>query len=190
MAQASTDERIQNLLSHERSERLDVSRIISLVPLRPYMNIADVGCGPGFFTIPFAKHVWDGTVYAIDVEEAMLETVRNRAAEARLGNIVTVLSEGNEIPPQVQSVDGVFLAFVLHEITDQAGFIKQAHAAVQRSGWCAVVEWRKDYSGEEGPPATRRIGPDEVVEMGETAGLRVRLRRELNDQFYMVVMIK
>ena len=68
MTQPSTEERIETLLSPERRDRLDALQIFSVLPLRPYTTVADVGCGPGLLTIPLAKAVWDGHVYAIDVD--------------------------------------------------------------------------------------------------------------------------
>ena len=75
----------ENLLSKARQEMLDPQRVFSLLPLRPYQKVADVGCGPGFFTIPLAKYLFDGRVYAIDVEQQMLDALKERLASARAG---------------------------------------------------------------------------------------------------------
>ncbi len=60
----------------------DPKRILSRW-LEPGMTVLDIGCGMGFFTIAAAELVGpDGQVSAVDVEPALLEVVRRRAARA------------------------------------------------------------------------------------------------------------
>ncbi|MHC1712576.1 MAG: class I SAM-dependent methyltransferase [Solidesulfovibrio sp.] len=45
----------------------------------------DLGCGPGFFTLPMARMVGEkGRVVAVDLQEEMLKRMRQRAASAGL----------------------------------------------------------------------------------------------------------
>ncbi|MBI4200801.1 MAG: class I SAM-dependent methyltransferase [Chloroflexi bacterium] len=190
MTQSATAERIQRLLSPERRERLDVHRILSLIQLRPYLSVADVGCGPGLFTIPLAKSLWDGKVYAVDIEEEMLEAVRQRAKEAHLGNIVTLKSEGAGIPLGAGTLDGVLLVCVLHETSDRAALIDGAVQALKSGGWCAVIEWRVGTEVGQGPPPERRIAEKDLVALAKQAGLRLSLIRELNNYHYLALLRK
>jgi ubiquinone/menaquinone biosynthesis C-methylase UbiE len=59
--------------------------------LRPHVatgdTVVDLGCGPGFFTLPLAELVGpEGRVVAVDVQEGMLEIVRTRAEAAGLSS--------------------------------------------------------------------------------------------------------
>lgn len=47
-------------------------------PINNIVNVADFGCGYGAFTIPTSK-VIKGTIYAIDIEEEMINRVAKRA---------------------------------------------------------------------------------------------------------------
>lgn len=190
MTQQTIADRIQRLLSPERRERLDVPRILSLLSLRPYMTVADIGCGPGLFTIPLAKSLWDGKVYAVDVEEEMLKAVQQRAGQARVGNIVTLKSEEAALPLETGSLDGALLACVLHEAPDRAALLKGVVEALKRGGWCAVIEWQKAPEGSEGPPPEHRIAEEDVAQLAKDAGLRLSMRRELNSYHYLLVLIK
>ena len=49
-------------------------------------ELAELGCGYGTFTLPLARRT-AGTVHAIDIDPAMIDTVRRRAAAERLTNI-------------------------------------------------------------------------------------------------------
>lgn len=53
--------------------------------------ILDVGCGEGFYAIPFAGKI-EGTYYAVDVNEELLEVVARKAAAKQLENIATFRS--------------------------------------------------------------------------------------------------
>lgn len=190
MTESNIAERIQRLLSPERRERLDVPRILSLLSLRPYQVVADIGCGPGLFTIPLAKSLWDGKVYAVDPEEEMLEAVRERAKQARVGNIVTLKSQADALSLEAGSLDGALLSCVLHEATDRASLLKSVAGAMKRAGWCAVIEWQKAGEGAEGPPPEHRIAEEVVVRLAEDIGMRLSMRRDLNSYLYLLVFIK
>src|SRR5919112_138742 len=49
-------------------------------------EVAELGCGYGTFTLPLARRI-SGTVHAIDIDPAMVETVRRRAEAACINNI-------------------------------------------------------------------------------------------------------
>ncbi len=51
----TTQEIIQALLSPERVQRTDMFTILVLSDLNDRDTVAEIGCGPGFFTIPLAK---------------------------------------------------------------------------------------------------------------------------------------
>lgn len=190
MTQSSTEERIETLLAPERRDRLDALQIFSVLPLRPYTTVADVGCGPGLLTIPLAKAVWDGHVYAVDVDDAMLEAVQKRATAARLSNITTMKSEDGKLPLKADAVDGILLACVLHEISAKASFLKSVAKSLKSGGWCGVVEWRAKTPDGAGPESNKRIAMEELQDLAAKAGLRASHRRELNDHYYMLLLSK
>jgi 2-polyprenyl-3-methyl-5-hydroxy-6-metoxy-1,4-benzoquinol methylase len=51
-------------------------------------SILDIGCGEGFYALPFAAKV-DGTYYAVDINEELLETVQRKARSKNIENIAT-----------------------------------------------------------------------------------------------------
>ena len=51
--------------------------------LDPGQTAVDIGCGPGFFTIPMARQVGEtGAAVAVDLQPRMLEMVRRKADRA------------------------------------------------------------------------------------------------------------
>ena len=60
-------ERIRRLVDPERARMLDTFFIFNFCGIDIYDKVAEIGCGPGLFTIPLAKHLSHGKVYALDI---------------------------------------------------------------------------------------------------------------------------
>ncbi len=181
---------IQHLLSPERRDSLDYHRVISMLPILPYHRIADIGCGPGYFTIPFAKHLFDGKVYAIDIQKEMLDAVREQVERVRLTNVEIILyREGDRLPFEDGALDGAFAAFSLHEADNPKGMLEETYRVLHRGGWLAMLEWHK-RDMDEGPPQEIRIAEEDLRNMAQEAGFRFASRHNLNDKQYMITMRK
>ncbi len=164
--------KIERLLSPERRERMDPDRFLEALELRPGMVVADVGAGPGFFTLPVASKVGPGgLVYALDVEPTMLERLRERAAEAGIGNIGTLVAEEDRLPLPDQTVDIALMFLVLHECSDRRALLREVARILRPDGFVAVAEWRKDEESK-GPPAAERLSAEEIAADLRAAGFR------------------
>ena len=177
------------LVSDERHKALDIYRVLSLIPILPHHEVADIGCGPGFFTVPLAKYVWGGKLHAIDIQPEMLEAAKEAVESERLSNVEFLKSTERRVPLESDSVDGALLAFVLQEAQSPAALLKEARRSLRNTGWLTVLEWHKKKS-DEGPPLKQRIKDTELVAKVEEAGFRVALKRDLNSTQYMVVARK
>jgi ubiquinone/menaquinone biosynthesis C-methylase UbiE len=57
--------------------------------IRPGMDVLEVGCGSGYFTLPAADLVGDeGRLHAIDIHPIALETTSKRIKESNLKNVI------------------------------------------------------------------------------------------------------
>ncbi len=177
------------LLSKSRQELLDPQRIISLLPLRPYQVVGDIGCGPGFFAIALGKYLFDGKVYAIDVQKEMLDALKERLAEFRLGNVESVLSTEKKIPLDKDVLDGALIAFTLHETGNKDAFLKDVLSHIQTGGWTAILEWHKKET-DGGPPVEERLTKEEARDLAEKAGFTFVKHNDLNDRHYMMLFKK
>ena len=185
----TNEEYIRALLSPEREREVDPFVITTFMPIEPYDDVADVGCGPGYFSIPLAKHLVYGKLYAMDVSDEMLEVTRRRVAEARLGNVEVMKCGVTDLPLPEGSLDGAFLAFVVHHNEDRVGFLKAVRALLRTRGWCAVLEWHR-VETEHGPPLESRIPLEELRTMARAAGFQFLWSREMNPHQYMALLRK
>lgn len=181
-----------NLLIRPRlDESYDPQSLIALVPIHTDQTVADVGCGPGWLSIPLAKYLYGGKLYAIDIQEGMLEVLAERAAKFRMHNIETVLSKESTISLDDESVDGLVLSGTLNEASRAKSLFKECVRLVRKSGWIAVVEWRPGANGtESGPPEKQRLPMQAVIEMGAELGLARMRSRDIGTAHYVVVFKK
>ena len=186
-AHDNTQDFIRQLLSPERDRREDTFTILAFSDINDRDTVADIGCGPGFYTIPLAKAVSNGRVYALDVDDEMLEACRQRLAEARLGNVDVLKCQEYEFPLEDGSLNGLFLGYVVHHVEDRVRFLEAARRLLRPRGWCTVLEWDRQES-EHGPPLEHRIDPGELRRLATEAGFRYLVNRDLGGAQYMATL--
>ena len=179
---------IERLLRPERLETLDPFTVLSLCPVNPRDTVADIGCGPGYFTLPLAKFLINGKVIALDTSDEMVEACQSRLDGARMGNVEVMKCGEYDFPVASVSVDGLFLAFVVHHPTDRERFLTAAKEMLKPGGWCFILEWHKKET-ESGPPQEARITPDELGQFAQNSGFRVQSSRDINEEHYMMTLI-
>jgi len=132
--------------------------------IKPGDTVLDVGCGPGFFTIPMARMVGEkGRVIAADISSGMLERVKRRAERAGVsGRILLHLSDQNKLGVS-QKVDFALAFWVAHETGDLERFFGDINAALQTDGVFLLVEPKMHVSD---------VSYDEIVAAAEKAGLK------------------
>lgn len=183
----TTQEFIQRLLSPQRDASLDTLAILSFSGISYRDRVADIGCGPGYFTIPLAKALVEGKLYALDIDNEMLDACRERVAQARMGNVEILKCEEFDSSLEAGSLDGIFLAFVIQQSPDKPRFLKAVRQLLRPRGWGAILEWYRKET-ETGPPLERRVDPEQMEELVKSAGFRYLGWRDLNGDQYMMTL--
>ncbi|MQG16235.1 MAG: class I SAM-dependent methyltransferase [SAR202 cluster bacterium] len=174
------------LLSPDRAKTLDTHRVMSFLPLMVYQDVADVGSGPGYFSIPLAKFLFDGQVLALDIHKQMLEAVQNEADKLKLSNITTIHSTEAKLALNKDSVDGALLSFVLSDTSKPEKVLKDTKNAVKNGGWMAIIEW-KDPGLDGGPNKTNFVTEDQFKSMALKSGFGFIGRYHVSESHYMLV---
>src|SRR5215469_17049587 len=104
LAQSPADKYIAAM---DRPDRvLKIDEVIEKLKLKPGDIVADIGSGSGVYSIPMAKAIApNGILYAVDIDQKMLDYVAGRAEKAGVTNLRTVLGEYDNPKLPVKNVD-------------------------------------------------------------------------------------
>ena len=72
-------------------------KILERAGLKPGQTVLEVGCGPGFFTIPAAKIVGkEGKVYAVDTHPMAIGRVQNKIRKEEITNVSLIQANASD----------------------------------------------------------------------------------------------
>ena len=113
--------------------------------LRPYVRegsmVADVGCGPGFFIPCMARLVGArGRVFAVDVQQGMLDRVRRKLEGSGLGERVVLHRCAQDRLALPEPVDFALLFWMVHETPYAGALFRELLAGLKPSGRLLVTE--------------------------------------------------
>jgi ubiquinone/menaquinone biosynthesis C-methylase UbiE len=116
--------------------------IVEALKLESGMKVVEIGCGPGTFTIDIARAIQpDGVVYAVDIQDAMLDQLRANMDRNSIDNIVPILADaGGRIPIEDGFADAAFGVTVLPEIPDKISALQEIKRVLRIGGLFADAE--------------------------------------------------
>ena len=98
-------------------------------------KVLEVGCGPGFFTVPAAKLVGkQGSVTAMDINPRAVEHVREKIEQAGVTNATAICADAARTGLPSQSFDLVFLFGFRHTTGDIAHIMAEMHRLLKPAG--------------------------------------------------------
>lgn len=148
--------------------------------LKEGMSVSEFGSGSGYFSILIAQYVGPtGKVYALDVLESALDSVRSKAKAEQLTNIETIHTNlevvgSSGLPDESQDV--VLIANVLFQSTKKVDIINEARRVLKPAGTLVVIDWAKGTNGF-GPPDHLRT--DDVAMQALVTGVGFVFQRAL-----------
>jgi len=179
------------LLRETRVELERPDKTLQFMGLKDGDIVADIGCGNGFFALRLAEQVGPhGVVFAVDVQQGMLDQLAERQKEANISNIYPVLGEYEDplLPPG--KVDWILLVDAYHEFSNPEAMLARIKDSLAPGGRVALLEYR----GEQGPdmspfpvPRDHAMTVEEVMNEWPPAGFElVTLVEFLPAQHYFV----
>ena len=134
-------------------------------------NVVEFGCGYGTFTIPVARGI-SGTVTTFDIDEAMIERTRQRAAAAGIWNVLYVVGDvfADGFGGEAGSKDACLLFNILH-CEEPVRLLAEAARLVRPGGDVLVIHWRHDSATPRGPRLEIRPRPQQIAGWGKETGL-------------------
>ncbi len=163
LAARKAEEWVAALEGPHRIAGQKIDEVLSMLSLHPGMVVADIGAGSGIFTRPLAKAVTPaGKVYAVDIEQGLLDYINKRDQDEGIQNVQTVLGEFDDPKLPTREVDLAFINDVLHHIAHREAYLQALGGYVKSTGRIAIVEMDKSD-----PDTPHRNQPELLVGRGE-----------------------
>ncbi|MBA4149385.1 MAG: class I SAM-dependent methyltransferase [Verrucomicrobia bacterium] len=127
----------------EAEEKTDL--LIESLKFRKGEVVADIGAGTGYLTWKMAKAVGtNGTVYAVEIQQEMLDILTNRLTKLGIHNVKPALGSITDpkLPPN--SVDTIIMVDVYHEFDHPHEMMQAMSRALRKGGRMVFVEYRAE----------------------------------------------
>jgi predicted methyltransferase len=154
--------------------------------------VAELGAAGGWFTLQLARRVGpNGSVFAEDIQPAMLEAINRRMQKENLSNVTTVLGTPSN-PRLPVGIDAALISDAFHEMDDETDrslvvtLLRNIGASLKPQGRLGIVDWTPGGGGP-GPTANQRTDPDVIIRAARAAGLRLISREDYPPFVYLLV---
>ena len=185
------DEFARYLISDERRRWQDPVKISSAIGVKNGMTVADLACGPGFFTIPLASLVGErGLVYAVDSSPMMLKHLRANIEKSGVHKktIKVLRADVSDTGIPAASVDVAIFANVLHDIDDKRAFLREVRRICRSGAMLVDIDWKKARM-DQGPPYDIRLTEAESRKILSESGLDIRSSLDAGPHHYCLVSV-
>ncbi len=129
----------------ERSEREEEEKTAALLKnmnIQPTDHIADIGAGSGYHVFKMAPQVKDGIIYAVDIQEEMLNAIESRKEAENVQNIELIKGSEKSVNLPENTIDKVLMVDVYHEFNFPVEMIASINKALKKDGKVYLIEYR------------------------------------------------
>lgn len=128
-----------------RNEEENTELLVETLKFKPGENVADIGAGTGYFTRRIAKRVRPGgKVFAVEIQQQMLDVLTNKLAGQGITNVVPVLGTTQDPKLPAGAIDTILLVDVYHEFDYPFEMVDAMCRALKPGGRIVFVEYRAE----------------------------------------------
>ncbi len=178
------------MLEHPDREAFQKPDLIMMaLALKPGDRVADIGAGSGYFTIRIAKAVGpSGIVWAIDVEQEMLDYIEERVNEENLQNVKLKLVPENDPQLPAGSVDTIIIVHTYAYLPNRSEYAKKLRDALAPDGRVVIIDYIPKSWQERpwGPRPHQQVSRERVdIEMAKAGFKPIKVHDFLPDQYFV-----
>ena len=121
------------------------SRIAERMQLEPGLIVVEIGPGKGSYTEAVAEKILpDGKVFAIDIQEGVIERLKRRIEKKGIPNIIPKIDNAYVFSFADESIDRVFAIACLPEIPEPVKVLRECHRILKPNGLVSLSELLPD----------------------------------------------
>jgi ubiquinone/menaquinone biosynthesis C-methylase UbiE len=116
------------------------------------------------FSLAMAYGGEEGKIISVDIQEEMLQILRRKSEDAGLDNRIVLHKSGPDGIGVREKVDFALAFYMVHEVTDKVGFLREVALLLKPQGRFLIVEPKLHVS---------KSSFEETIEVAESTGLRL-----------------
>lgn len=138
----------------EREGEEKTTLLIESLKFKPGEHVADIGAGTGYLTRRVAPKILPrGKVFAVEIQQEMLDLLTNKLVRLGITNIVPVLGAITDPKLPTNSMDTIIMVDVYHEFDHPFEMTEAMCRALKPGGRLVFVEFR----GEDETVPIKRV---------------------------------
>jgi ubiquinone/menaquinone biosynthesis C-methylase UbiE len=173
---------------------IDTAKFFQQLDLKKGITFLDLACGWGAYSLAASDIIGkDGQVYAVDLFEEGISSLRTEADAKGIQNLATFVSNvAQKIPVDDDCVDVCLMATVLHDLVAdkvEQQVLKEIVRVMKSESTLAIVEYHKK-EGPPGPPKPVRLSPEEVDQMLSAYGFQQKRYTDIGPDNYLQIFTR
>jgi len=126
----------------ERELEERASLLLDNMNIDPEDNIADIGAGSGYHVFKMAMQTTEGIIYAVDIQDEMLEVLKRKKKTGNYVNVSVVKGSVKSINLPKNTLDKVLIVDVYHEMSYPVEVMQSVYHAMKPNGKLFLIEYR------------------------------------------------
>jgi len=149
-----------------RDEEENTSLAIEKMPLQSNSVVADIGAGSGYYSFRIRERVPRGKVYALEIQEGMLEILRARkeSLKDKLVEVKACTQQSLNLPKSC--LDLAFMVDVYHELEFPREVLQSVYFSLKENGKLLLIEFR----GEDPEVAIKPLHKTTIEQLNRELG--------------------
>jgi ubiquinone/menaquinone biosynthesis C-methylase UbiE len=127
----------------EREKEENPAKLMEALDVKPGQSVADIGAGTGYHSFRLSDKVGPkGKVYAVEIQQEMLDIIAKRMKERGVKNIELVLGKEDDPTLPADTLDMILMVDVYHEFSYPWEMTTAMVKALKPGGRLVFVEFR------------------------------------------------